>query len=146
MQQNKDLKEFDVLYPETIDIEIGTETYTIKRLTLRQFAKVIKEISSVIDTIRDNEDLVDNVESRIGDIIAICFDQVINICAVAIDVESDYILDNFDILSLSRLVKAISELNDLKEIVKNFQTVWTELRPKTDSSEEVETTEETTKS
>ena len=120
----RDLKEFKILFPETREVEVGTETFVVARLNLRQYKLVFDSIGELAVQIQSDPTILENFEENLPQLIAMCFDQIVAICAASIDVSPNYIENNFDLLSLSRLALAIVELNDIAEIIKNLQSLW----------------------
>lgn len=120
----KSMEEFKVLFPETKSVQVGTKTFEVTRLNIRQYHKVLESLGGLFVQLQETPELLDNFQSQLPKIVLLCFDQVVTICAASIDVSTDYIQDNFDMVGLTRLANAIFELNDFDEIIKNLQSLW----------------------
>lgn len=121
--------EFDELFPDKIDVHVGTAVFKVGTLKIRQIKIVLDAVGKLAEKIRADPTMLENLEDHIVEVVRVGYDQVVAICAAAIDADSDYIENNFDLVGLTRLAKAIVEMNDFDEVIKNCQSVWERLKP-----------------
>ena len=125
-QQDKstDMKEFNILFPETREVEVGTRAFTISRFSLRQQKVFMDSVGEVAGVITERPEMLEDLTKHLPELLGLCFDQFIKICAAAVGETASYVENNFDLLGLTRVMVAAFELNDIQEVIKNLQSLW----------------------
>ena len=147
--KTEDLKAFDILFPVGINVEVGTESFTVKPLRVRQIRRVMSAVTTLIQEVWGDPELRDDFETafakKLPELVLTSFDQVIEIVSAGADISTDYINDNLSMLAVSELLLAVMEVNDVPKIVKNFQGAWNQIpRPEVREIPAQETEEATT--
>ena len=119
-----DMKEFSILFPETREVEVGTKAFTVSRFSLRQQKVFMDSVATIAGVLQERPEMLDNLGAHLPELLSLCFDQLIKICATAVHERDVYVENNFDLVGLTRVMVAVFELNDIQEVIKNLQSLW----------------------
>ena len=133
----------DVFVPETRTVTIGNETFTVQKLTLRKWIEVSRSVTRFIGAVlkrfqSEHTDVsLDEVSWPL--LLPYVWEELAVIGSVlgaAIDKDEEWMLKQTDMKGISSLLLALVELNDVKEVVRNFSAAYVSLKDQWKDAEE----------
>ena len=129
-KMKQELQEYDILYPDTVEIEIGAQVYVLGELKLKQMKPVLNAIVELFSIAQKHQKVFQKGGPEATELmINVGYTQVLTIAAAAVDKTPDWLEENISVLSFTRLVEAIIEINDVGEIIKNALSVVRSVAP-----------------
>ena len=129
-KMKQELQEYAVLYPDTVEIEIGSQVYELGELKLKQMRPVLNAVVELFSIAEKHQKVFQKGGPEATELmINVGYAQVLAIAAAAVDKTPDWLEENISVLSFTRLVEAIIEVNDVGEIIKNALSVVRSVGP-----------------
>ena len=126
---DNELKEYSILYPDTVDVQIGTQKVEIGEIKISQMKPVLKAVAELASIVSQNPDDFQNAATVASSLLNLAYDQTVAITAAVLNVDPVYLEMNVSLLSFTRLINAIIEVNDVEEIIKNVLSAWSKVSP-----------------
>jgi len=115
----------EVFYPDGIDIEIAKEKFNIKPFVLKNRLIVLKIIGEVIKDF--NFQQKDMAKLTQGDMISLLIEvaggKLIDIYQVVLGKEKEWLENNVTLKDEFKIIKAISEVNDISFLVQQAKVL-----------------------
>ena len=126
---DNELKEYSILYPDTVEVQIGTQNVEIGEIKINQMRPVLKAVAELASIVSQNPDDFQNAATVASSLLNLAYDQTVAITAAVLNVDPVYLEMNVSLLSFTRLINAIIEVNDVEEIIKNVLSAWSKVSP-----------------
>ena len=148
-----EMEEFDTLFPVGYEVDVNGHRFVLKPFTLKHLRTVTETCEGLVKKFTvlymGSRDAGEHSDMKfiegVPELVLEFVDDVTLLIALSLRTEKSYVEDNLTGVVASRMLLGILEINDIDEILKNFQTAFQTLLPAA-PVEESETDSETTES
>ena len=153
-QQSSEMQEFNVLFPSGHEIELNGYKFILKPFTLKQLRVVTDTCNGLVskfaklymDARQSDDDADMKFVEGLPALVIEFIDDVTFLIAESLRAPKEYVEDNLTGVVASRMLQGIMEINDIDEMIKNFQnalgTIFREPPPAGETAEETEASAE----
>lgn len=115
----------EIFYPDGIDILIGGEKFNIKPFVLKNRLIVLKIVGAAIKDYNFKQEEVEKMSQ--GDLINLMIEvagtRLVDLYVVVLEKEKAWLEDNITLKDEFKIIKAISEVNDISFLVQQAKVL-----------------------
>lgn len=131
------MQEFNVLFPEGHEIELSGYTFVLKPFTLKQLRLITETCQGLVskfaklymDARQQGEDADMKFVEGLPSLVIEFVDDVTFLIAESLRAPKEYVEENLTGVVASQMLQGIMEINDIDEMIKNFQNALSKIIP-----------------